>query len=109
MRALRRFNPEFIPFRSWPRFDIPLVILSGGKLVLRLEFRAFRGFIAVRPEFMLGRLRLSKGLEVVITFEVSDVRLVFKSDNGSPIFRPTPKVGVAGGRPIPVPEELMGL
>lgn len=87
-----------------------MLILSEGTLVLRLEFKAFNvlrlGFKAARPELMLGMLRLSNGFDVVITFEVSDVRLVFKSDNGNPMFRPTPKVGVAGGRPIPVPVGL---
>lgn len=98
---------RFMPFRSCPRFDIPLLILSDGKFELK-ALRGFKlGFIAVRPELMLGRLRLSKGFDVVMTLEVNEVRLVLKRDSGSPMLRPTPKVGVAGGRPIPVPELLM--
>lgn len=116
-------NPELIPVelrapslfildKSWPRFDNPLLILSDDKLEFRLVPKVlswFRlGFIAVRPELMLGRLKFSNEFDVVIAFEVKDARLVFKRDKGSPIFRPTPKVGVAWGKPMPVPEGLRG-
>lgn len=57
---------------------------------------------------MPGMLKLSRGFDVVMALEVRDERLVFSRDRGNPILRPTPKVGVAGGRPIPVPDELMG-
>lgn len=100
--------PLFILFKSCPILERPLLILFEAILELKLEFMAFKGFklgfIAVNPVLILGRPRLRRGFDVVITFEVRDVRLVFKSDNGSPILRPTPKVGVAGGRPIPVPD-----
>lgn len=111
--AFNLLIPEFIPVKSCPRFDSPLLILSDGKLEFKFVPKAFNwfmfGFIAVRPELMLGRLKLSKGFDVVMAFEVNDERLVFNRDKGSPILRPTPKVGVAGGRPIPVPEGLMVL
>lgn len=109
LRVLSRLIPaEFMTLISWPRLGIPLLILSEGTLAFRFELRALRvfklGLIAARPELMLGMLRLSNGFEVVITFDVSDVRLVLNNDSGNPMFRPTPKAGVAGGRPIPVPD-----
>lgn len=63
----------------------------------------------VSPVLILGKPKFSRGFDVVITLDVRDVRLVFRSDSGNPILRPTPKVGVAGGRPIPVPEGFMVL
>lgn len=63
----------------------------------------------VSPVLILGKPKFSRGFDVVITLDVRDVRLVFKSDSGNPILRPTPTEGVAGGRPIPVPEGFMVL
>lgn len=107
------FTPVFMLFKSCPKLDKLLLMLFEPMLDVRLELIAFMwfklGFIAVNPVFILGRPKLCRGFDVVITLEVRDVRLVFRSDSGNPILRPTPKVGVAGGRPIPVPEGFMVL
>lgn len=103
--------PVFILFISCPKPDKPLLILFEPIFEVKFEFMVFKwlrlGFIVVSPVFIFGRPKLSRGFDVVITLDVRDVRLVFKSDSGNPILRPTPKVGVAGGRPIPVPEGFM--
>lgn len=105
-------TPVLMLFKSCPKLDKLLLILFEPILDVRLELIAFKlfrlGFIVVSPVLILGKPKFSRGFDVVITLDVRELRLVFRSDSGNPILRPTPK-GAAGGRPIPVPEGFMVL
>lgn len=98
--------PEFTLFKSCPRPVSPELILFEPKFWF-IVFKLFKfGFIVVRPGLIPDKPKFRSGFDVVIALEVREVNDVFNNDSGSPMLRPTPNVGVAGGRPIPVPEWL---